>query len=134
MRRKRRAASFHAFAVVCPMKKSALLFALLLLGGIGAWWLWRPAAPPASERPVAAAAVESKRPTQPKPADVVAPIVPAVAPTTTPSAPAPSPIVMQRPPGKMSANDVLLPGNRIYDPKFGLAATYPENWIVRNVA
>lgn len=118
------------------MKKVAPLLALLLLGGISAWWLSRPADTAASARTVAETAAESKGPTpQSKPAGVVAPVVSAVAPKTTPSTPAPTaPVALQRPPGRMSANDVVLPGNRIYDAKFGLAATYPENWTVRDVA
>jgi hypothetical protein len=118
------------------VKKVALLLALLLLGGISAWWFWRPADSAASARPVAEAAAESKGPTpQSKTTGVVAPVMSAVALTTTPSVAAPTAaVVIQRPPGKMSVNDVVLPGNRIYDAKFGLTATYPENWTVRDVA
>lgn len=118
------------------MKKVALLSALLLLGGISAWWLWWPADPAASAKTVTEVATEAKGPTpQPKPTGAVAPVVSAAAPSTTPPKQQPTaPVVMPRTPGKLSVNDVVLPGNRIYDAKFGLAATYPENWTVRDVA
>jgi hypothetical protein len=118
------------------VKKFALLFALLVVVAIGVWWLQRPAAPSAPAIAVVEADSKSMTPApRAMPAEAMAPTAPTVAPAAASPAPAPAArMVMERPPGKLSVNDVVLPGNRISDPEIGLAATYPENWTVRDVA
>jgi hypothetical protein len=115
------------------VKKVVPIFVLLVVAAIATWSWVRSSARP--ESPVVTATDQAKAPTslpKSKPPEPAAPVTKADARPPTPAAR--TAVVLQKPPGQMTINDVVLPGNRISDPKFGLSATYPADWTVRDVA
>ncbi len=111
------------------MKKLALLLALLLVAGIGLWQASQPSQDahtetaghdcPAKGEPAPPAPIPAEPPA-PMSVERPAPVATAVPPASVVRS---EPIQPAR--RKLSVNDVVLPGNRIYDAEFGLSAIYP---------
>jgi hypothetical protein len=123
------------------MKKIIVIAGLVLLG---ACWIFRDklAAPAAEESPTANVSKNSPITTASGSAQRP-PVGPPEAVNPSPQAPAmaastPAPTEAATPPSKpnvsypqMMLSQVLLPNNRFYDAVFGVSATYPEGWIVK---
>jgi len=115
------------------MKKLALLLALLLVAGNGLWQASqrhrtrhrnrRPRLP--GERRARSAGADSRRTPGADERRASGAVATAVPPASVVRS---EPIQPAR--RKLSVNDVVLPGNRIYDAEFGLSAIYPDGWGV----
>ena len=111
------------------MKKFALVIVLLLIAVIGTWWPLRPTPAALPER---TAAIESTKAQPRPPGPSLTPTARAAtfAPIAAPAANA-EPAAAEKPAPKPALADVLLPGNRIYDPLLGLTMTFPSDWTAR---
>lgn len=112
------------------MKKFALVVAIFVLGSLGIWY-FRNQAPQVD---VSAAPVPE--PKNPQKSDQASPTTRVTAPKPSPTI-EPAPAVSApssrepAPPTPMLLAEVLQANNRFFDPKFGVMATYPADWSVR---
>lgn len=110
------------------VKKLALVSLPILLGGLVVWWLVRPSSPVGT---AIAAAGESTKATLPPPSPTQ---IERVAPATPSPTASEKAVPAQKSDSQTLLRDLLLSGNRIFDAKLGLMATYPADWTVRDAA